>query len=136
MISNLANEGLVVNELEAAVAAEFFLFFFDDIEMVGYQSTTFESGTDANANGVYGMRLSSNYYSNLLETYFTYVASDNTQLKSDIDTAYGITLDANNTYCLIEIKEDDTVDIAIYCQDTDVITYYKDNGSAFIEVAK
>ncbi len=134
MIDNLANDGLVVNELEAAVAAEFFLFFFEDIEMVGYQSTTFESGTDENANGVYGVRESSNYYADLLETYFTYVASDNTQLKSDIGAAYGITLEVDNTYCLVEIKENSSADIALYCLETDAITYYKDSGTGYVEV--
>ena len=137
MIEDLAEDGLFVYELEAAVAAEFFLFFFPDIEMVGYDSTTFASGTDDNANGVFGQAPASYQYADLLETFYNYIAKDNATKKTEIYDTYDIALDVDKTYCLVQFTNELAADkdIGIYCLEDDTIKYYKSNGVLYEEVA-
>lgn len=125
ILNNLTKEGYNLYELDNSVAAEFFLFFFDDIEMIGYPSTTFESGLDTNADGVFGQNMDSGYYSDLLETYISKI--------TDIDgfnTEYSdknITLDTQKEYYLIEFQKEMAIDksIAIYDVIEKSIVLYK-----------
>lgn len=125
ILNNLTKEGYNLYELDNSVAAEFFLFFFDDIEMIGYPSTTFESGLDTNADGVFGQNMDSGYYSDLLETYISKI--------TDIDgfnTEYSdknITLDTQKEYYLIEFQKEMAIDksIAIYDVTEKSIVLYK-----------
>lgn len=135
ILDRLTEEGYPLYELDNSVAAEFFLFFFEDIEMIGYSSTTFESGTDANADGVFGKDLASGYYADLLETYISKIADNNA-----FNTNYaskGITLEANGNYYLIEFQNEMATDknIAIYDTATKTVKYYRLVGETYQLIA-
>lgn len=125
ILNRLKEEGYELYELDNSIAAEFFLFFFEDIEMIGYPSTTFESGTDANADGVYGYTKASGYYDQLLETYISKIAD-----VSAFNEAYadkGLTLTEGGNYYLVEYKDEmaNGKDIAIYDATAKSLTNYK-----------
>lgn len=131
ILNRLKDEGYALYELDNSVAAEFFLFFFDNIEMIGYSSTTFESGKDENADGVFGKDMASEYYSELLETYISKiedVASFNEQ-----NADKNILLDVNGNYYLVEFQKSMAIDkaIAIYDANSKVISYYKLNDGKY-----
>lgn len=129
LLDRLVAEGYVLYELDNSVAAEFFLFFINDLEMIGYGSTTFQSGTDANAAGVYAQNLASGYYADFLETYISKI-TDNAAFNAAHN---GITLSADGNYYLAEFKDEMavTADIAIYDVSTKAITYYKLNAGTY-----
>jgi len=135
ILDRLVEEGYALYELDNSVAAEFFLFFFEDIEMIGYSSTTFESGTDANADGVFGKNLASGYYSDWLETYISKIADNAAFNASYADK--GISLNATGNYYLIEFQKDMATDknIAIYDAASKTVAYYKLVGETYQLIA-
>lgn len=116
-------------ELDHSVAAEFFLFFFEDIEMIGYSSSTFASGTDANAAGVWGQDTSYQYAS-LLETFLMSVTKDS------LETTYGVTLTEGHTYYLVKYTDTMAVNktIGIYDVTDGILTNYFLDGENYVEV--
>lgn len=125
ILTSLKNEGYKLFEIDNSIAAEFFLFFFNDIEMIGYPSTTFESGTDANANGVFGQTINSGYYAELLETYINKI--NDIDAFNDMYSSKNITLDNNKDYYLIEFQRGmaNNKDIAIFDVESKDIKYYR-----------
>ena len=134
ILDKLVKEGYDLHELDNSVAAEFFLFFFDDLEMIGYNSSTFASGTDKNADGVYGFGIDSGYqYADLLETFITPITDIAT-----LNAKYaGLNL-ADGKYYLIETKGDMATEysIAVYNVKTKQIEYFARNGEVYEKIQK
>lgn len=125
ILNRLKAEGYALYELDNSIAAEFFLFFFEDIEMIGYPSTTFESGTDANADGVFGYTKASEYYAQLLETYISKITDVSAFNETYSDK--GLTLTEGGNYYLVEYKDEmaNGKDLAIYDATTKTLANYK-----------
>ena len=134
ILDKLVAEGYDLHELDNSVAAEFFLFFFDDLEMIGYQSSTFASGTDKNADGVYGFGIDDGYqYSELLETFINKIGD-----VAAINEKYaGLNL-ADGNYYLIETKGIMATEysVAVYNIDTKKIEYFALKDGAYVKIAK
>ncbi len=135
IIDTLKGEGYELYELDNSVAAEFFLFFFEDIEMIGYSSTTFESATDANAAGAYNKTADSAYCEGLLETYISKITD--VSAFNSANTDKGLTLTEGGSYYLVEFKDEMATDkdIAIYDKATKTTKFYKLVDGTYSQVA-
>lgn len=102
--------------------------------MIGYQSSTFASGTDKNADGVYGFGIDDGYqYSELLETFINKIGD-----VAAINEKYaGLNL-ADGNYYLIETKGIMATEysVAVYNIDTKKIEYFALKDGAYVKIAK
>lgn len=121
--SELADLGII--DVDSSINAELILYFYPDIYMCGYPSSTFDSVdspemacalfnvTKAAGSGMYG---------GIVQMFLTAVDSTN--------ATYGSLCPAGDTCALVEFKDTTEHDIAIWDANTETITYYKNTGTA------
>ncbi len=124
-------EALGLIDLESTINAELILFFFPDIYMSGYTSTTFGSIENEEMACIFwgATKAQALATSNQNADLFDYYAS---KLSAD-DKTYGALLtDSDHTYFLIETNDSLNVsfEFAIYDSTCGTITYYDSNRSA------
>ena len=118
-------ENLGITDVNSSIAAELILYFYPDIYMCGYQSSTYQSVSSEqmasalfNTTKAAGSGLS---YGNLVQMFLTSVDSTN--------ATYGSLCPVGDTCALVEFKDTTAHDIAIWDATTSTITYYKNTGS-------
>ena len=116
---------LEITDVESSIAAELILYFYPDIYMCGYQSSTFDSVDSPemacalfNTPKAAGSGLS---YGSLVQMFLTAVDSTN--------ATYGSLCPEDDTCTLVEFKDTSEHDIAIWDATTSTITYYKNTGT-------
>ena len=122
---------LGITDVESSIAAELILFFYPDIYMSGYGSTTFMSASKNTACGLFGQNKKttiSESYSNLLDFFI----SPLTDYSSDI----GKLAKKGNTNYLVEFQDENKYDIAIWDATEYSITYYKLKNNKYVYVSK
>ncbi|HMM06109.1 MAG TPA: S-layer homology domain-containing protein [Clostridiales bacterium] len=119
-------EDLGITDVNSSIAAELILYFYPDIYMCGYQSSTYQSVSSEqmacalfNTSKAAGAGLA---YGNLVQMFLTTVDSTN--------ATYGSLCPEDDTCALVEFKDTSEHDIAIWDATTSTITYYKNTGTA------
>ncbi|UEL48505.1 fibronectin type III domain-containing protein [Terrisporobacter hibernicus] len=122
---------LGVTDIESSIAAELILFFYPDISMSGYSSTTFMSASADTACGLFGRTrasASSESYSSLLDFYISPL--------TDYSSELGKLAKQNHTNYMVEFQDKDKYDVAIWDATDGSITYYKLKYGKYIYVSK
>ena len=125
-ITRLENLGLI--DLDSNIAAELLFFFNENAKSSGYPSSTYQSLTDAQVGGVWGLPIDSDN-----SGYLTYKEKVNfTIQKFDSDnTKYG-QLATSDSY-VFEFRDDDSK-IAVFDNNTNTLKYYNVLVDGFEEV--
>lgn len=119
-------ENLGITDVNSSIAAELILYFYPDIYMCGYQSSTYQSVSSEqmacalfNTTKAAGSGLS---YGSLVQMFLTAVDSTN--------ATYGSLCPVGDACALVEFKDTSERDIGIWDATTSTITYYKNTGTA------
>ncbi len=138
-LDKLRDEGLEVYELDNAIAAELIMFFYPNIYLSGWQSSTFDSASDERmVCSLYNVSFagqSTFTYGGMVDYFFTKITPGSSEYE-------GITLDSETTYYLIEynnkcdeqLAEYNLHEIAIYNAETLEILYYKLINDVYVNV--
>lgn len=124
-------EELGVTDVDSSIPAELILFFFPDIYMCGYDSTTFQSvESDQMACGMFNKSkseiLASKTYGEMLDFFARRIDRSNGAFSAYLS----LCTETDHVYYLLEYNDTKDADIAIYDANDQVITYYKNIGSA------
>ncbi len=116
-------EELGITDVDSTIPAELILFFFPDISMCGYSSSTFLSvEADEMACGVFNMTKEEGLtQTNFDGSMFDYFASRT----SSEDLVYGSLCEPEGQSYLLEFNDTKQFDIAIYHAAEGAFTYYK-----------
>lgn len=139
----LSQEGFTLYELDNSIAAEIILYFNPDVYLSGWQSSTYDS--------VIAQEMACTLYNSKLEnkgalTYGDMIDSFISPIAAETSEIFGISLNAEQTYFLIQYNNTETYEnqtqnyekheIAIYNSTTGKLSYYKKTGDAYQEVDK
>ncbi len=127
-------EKLGLIDVESSINAELILFFFPDIYMCGYASSTFTSVySEEMACALFNVSKDTAYSDEAYDAYKHLIGFYATKLDAPAESAYAtLCPEADHTYFLMEFnREDMLADIAIYDETAGTITYYNvaDDGS-------
>lgn len=127
----LENMGLI--DIESTIAAELILFYFPDIYMSGYSSSTFNSIQNKEMACAYwgstkeqAINNASIQNGNLFDVYITPASVHGT-------TYNGILTEGHNNY-IVEFSVTENYDVAVYDATLNTITYYKQENGNFTKV--
>ena len=144
VLTQLANDGYELIELDASVAAEVIMFYNPDIYLSGWQSTTFESVSDpAMACLMYGPKTAStSSYDDFMDGCIIRLPDSSTSYEHSCGAS--LALDATHRYYVLEFNNVDPGqqetyakhEIAVYDGTAKALKYFKASGAAFIEVDK
>lgn len=113
---------LDIIDVDSSIPAELIMFFFPDIYICGYNSTTFQSvESDEMACGMFNMTKATGLtktYGEMLDFFATPINSSNTIYSS-------LCTEPDHTYYLLEFNDTKDCDIAIYDASKKSFTYYK-----------
>ncbi len=122
---------LGVTDVDSSIPAEMILFFFPDIYMCGYDSTTFQSvESDQMACGMFNSSkseiLANKTYGEMLDFFTRRIDRTNNEFSPYLS----LCTETDHVYYLLEYNDTKDADIAIYDANDQVITYYKNTGNA------
>ena len=120
-------EKLGLIDVESSINAELILFFFPDIYMCGYSSSTFTSVySEEMACALFNVSKDTAYSNESYDAYKELIGFYATKIASPAESPYAsLCPDADHTYFLMEFNRDDKpADIAIFDDTTGTITYY------------
>lgn len=123
-------EELGVTDVDSSIPAELILFFFPDIYMCGYDSTTFQSvESDQMACGMFNSAksdiLANKTYGNMLDFFTRRIDKS----KAEFSDYLSLCKETDHVYYLLEYNDTTDAEIAIYDAGDQVITYYKNTGN-------
>ncbi len=127
-------EELDLVDVESSINAELILFFYPDIYMCGYDSSTFASvQSEQMACAMFNTGKDDAYANANMSTYCELMGFYATKIADPANSAYAsIATEADHTYFLMEFNRDDKpADIGIYDATADTITYYNVGNDGF-----
>lgn len=124
-------EELGVTDVDSSIPAELILFFFPDIYMCGYDSTTFQSvESDQMACGMFNSAKSDIVANKTYGKMLDFFARRIDRSKAEFSDYLSLCTETDHVYYLLEYNDTKDADIAIYDAGDQVITYYKNTGNA------
>lgn len=124
-------EDLGVTDVDSSIPAELILFFFPDIYMCGYDSTTFQSvESDQMACGMFNSAKSDIVANKTYGKMLDFFARRIDRSKAEFSDYLSLCTETDHVYYLLEYNDTKDADIAIYDAGDQVITYYKNTGNA------
>lgn len=126
-------EELDLIDVESSINAELILFFYPDIYMCGYNSSTFMSVESPEmACAMFNMKKAdcTAEYSGLIGVYLSKIADHATSEYAELCP------EADHTYFLMEYNDTAEKDIGIYDATADTFAYYKIVDGEFVEVVE
>ena len=124
-------EELGLIDVESSINAELILFFYPDIYMCGYNSSTFLSVESYEmACAMFNTAESSGAYADLIGAYITKIADPASSAYAALCT------EAEHTYFLMEFNKDETkgAEIGIYDATAGTFKYYNNVEGSYVEV--
>lgn len=118
-------------DVDSSIAAELILFYYPEVYMTGYESTTWQSVPEISEQAEPKGYSLFNYTKSNANTNLTYhgaIAYYFSKLTDENSDTYGQYMTANKTNYLIEYADTTKYDFSIYCLEDDTIKNYK-NGS-------
>ena len=121
-------ETLGILDIDSSIAAELILYFYPDISMSGYSSTTFLSASKDTACGLFAKSKAAAYadvnnaaaYADRVDFFMSLI--------TDFTTETGKLCNPEHVCYLVEFQDDSGHDIAIYDATQQIIYYYNKNA--------
>ncbi len=130
-------EELGLIDVESSINAELILFFYPDIYMCGYASSTFTSVySEEMACALFNVSKDTAYSDEAYDAYKELIGFYATKLATPAETIYAsLCPETDHTYFLMEFNRDDKpADIAIYDETAGTITYYNLADGVYVPV--
>lgn len=140
---SLKEQGCEIYELDNAIAAEIILFFNPEVNVVGYQTSTFDSLEESDSDKafmIFGQRLG-NFNSVYKDLFAAYSSVVNEDVRSEL-IEKGIELDSTKNYFIIEYNNANSAqlinynkhEIAVYNASDNVFNFFKLTDGVYKEV--